>query len=232
MRNTLTVPTRFRGPSDSGNGGWVSGSLAAHVDGDAEVTLHRPPPLETPLAVQAHADGVQLRAGVERVASARATSLTERAPSPVTVTEAKQVQGAYGGENFIGGCFSCGRDRTPGDGLCLYPGPLTDRPETLAVHWSPDATLAGPDSTVPEPIVWAALDCPTGWTHIRTGAPALLGRMAARVPGAVHAGADYVVVATPIGAEGRKLYARSALYDDAGRLLAQARATWIRIDQR
>jgi hypothetical protein len=210
----------------------VSGSLAVHLDADAEVTLHRPPPLETPLVVQADADGVRLLTGDELVASARAISLAERAPAAVTVAEAKRAQGAYGGENFIGGCFSCGRDRTPGDGLCLYPGPLSDRPDTLAVHWSPDRTLAAPDGTVAEPIVWAALDCPSGWTHIRTGAPALLGRIAARVAGEVHAGTDYVVVAAPTGAEGRKLYAQSALYDDAGRLLAQARATWIRIDQR
>src|SRR3546814_4347748 len=53
----LTIPSRFRGPEHSGNGGWSAGALAALVENDCpenraetwppiEVTLLQPPPLD------------------------------------------------------------------------------------------------------------------------------------------------------------------------------------------
>ena len=52
----LTVPRRYCGPPESGNGGWVSGSLAAHVRTSGplpavSVRLSAPPPLERPMPV-------------------------------------------------------------------------------------------------------------------------------------------------------------------------------------
>ena len=46
---TMTIPRRFRGPPNSGNGGYVCGMLARQIAGAAEVTLRAPPPLETEL---------------------------------------------------------------------------------------------------------------------------------------------------------------------------------------
>ena len=46
---TMTIPRRFRGPPNSGNGGYVCGMLARNIAGAAEVTLRAPPPLETAL---------------------------------------------------------------------------------------------------------------------------------------------------------------------------------------
>src|ERR1700759_2263298 len=57
MTNALTIPPRFCGPSGTGNGGYVCGRIAAYVDGPATVTLRRPPPLDTPLAVEQHDEG-------------------------------------------------------------------------------------------------------------------------------------------------------------------------------
>jgi hypothetical protein len=36
---TMTIARRFRGPPNSGNGGYVCGMLARHIAGAAEVTL-------------------------------------------------------------------------------------------------------------------------------------------------------------------------------------------------
>ena len=52
MTTEIVIPARFNGPARSGNGGFVSGSLAERVP-DArqhavEVTLRRPPPLDVP----------------------------------------------------------------------------------------------------------------------------------------------------------------------------------------
>jgi hypothetical protein len=39
---TISVPSRFNGPTSSGNGGYACGVLAAHFDGPAAVSLRRP----------------------------------------------------------------------------------------------------------------------------------------------------------------------------------------------
>jgi len=58
MTERVTIDRRFRGPSDSGNGGYVCGVVAALVGGPAEVTLRSPPPLDRPSA-RAAFGGVQ-----------------------------------------------------------------------------------------------------------------------------------------------------------------------------
>jgi hypothetical protein len=76
-------------------------------------------------------------------------------------------------------------------------------------------------------LVWAALDCPgaigVGWDGRGDW---LLGRMAGEVHDVPEAGERCVVVAWPIGHEGRKGFAGTALYR-GGELLARARQTWI-----
>ena len=57
MHEQVTIDPRFRGPPDSGNGGYVAGLLARSVDGAAEVTLRRPPPLVRPLDIARRPDG-------------------------------------------------------------------------------------------------------------------------------------------------------------------------------
>ena len=42
---SVVIEERFRGPPRSANGGYICGLLAAHIDGDAEITLLAPPPL-------------------------------------------------------------------------------------------------------------------------------------------------------------------------------------------
>ncbi|HKN99825.1 MAG TPA: hypothetical protein VJX10_22080, partial [Pseudonocardiaceae bacterium] len=56
----IVVEPRYSGPPNRGNGGYVSGLLAAHVDGTAEVTLRGPTPLGVRLTVEHHAGGVRM----------------------------------------------------------------------------------------------------------------------------------------------------------------------------
>ena len=66
----IVIDRRFRGPDDSGNGGYSAGLFALEHGGDVvEVTLRLPPPLETPLEL----DGeriVRRRRGVADVREA------------------------------------------------------------------------------------------------------------------------------------------------------------------
>ena len=125
---TMTIPRRFRGPPNSGNGGYVCGMLARQIAGAAEVTLRAPPPLETELGLVEVGTGVwELRQGTATIAIGRAVTLDlnqlERATYAEAVEAAKRTP-VKPHEHLLPMCFVCGPDRAPGDGLRLFAGPL------------------------------------------------------------------------------------------------------------
>jgi hypothetical protein len=58
----------------------------------------------------------------------------------------------------------------------------------------------------------------------------VLGRITARVLTLPLIGEEHVVVGEPRGAEGRKTWTASTLYDADGRVLAVAEHLWITVD--
>jgi hypothetical protein len=248
----LVVPRRFNGPPESGNGGWVSGRIAALLDpaaGEAvRVVLRSPPPLEVPLQVQHGADGgLSVWSGDAPVASATRVPATsaappfaQPAPAAVPFELAQAAAAGYAGaqDHPFPSCFVCGPSRREGDGLRLAPGRLDDRPSDTAAAWVPDASLAGGSSDpVDVAACWAALDCPGGWALDLTGRPMVLGTMTALVRTLPRVGGRYVVIGRAVGGPGdatssRKAYTETALYDGAapGLPLARASAVWLRVD--
>lgn len=218
----ITFARRYRGPLTSANGGYACGRLAAFVDADqVEVTLRLPPPLERPLDVRLDGDVARLLDGDALVAEARPAAVDFDPPGPVGLEEAREAAARHvrAGDAVFHECFTCGT-REEGDGLRVYAGPVTGR-EPL--HASP-VTFR---EIAPE-IVWAAIDCPGAYAVGAAGrGNVVLGRMAARVDRLPDAGETCVAVAWPRGEDGRKLYAGTALYTEAGELLAAARQTWI-----
>jgi len=217
------IPRRFNGPPDSANGGYVCGRLAAHLGGHAEVTLRLPPPLDTPLDLIRAGDRVELRDGGRLVAEARPAATELEIPDAVTLPEADLASRDFAGflHHAYSTCFVCGPDRA--DGLSIFPGPVTGREGLVAAPWTP----AGAS---PPEVVWAALDCPSGWAvddFQREGI--LLGRMAARLLRAPRPGEPHVVIGWGRGVEGRKRHAGSALFTAAGELLACSGSTWIQL---
>lgn len=215
----MTVAHRYRGPIDSGNGGYSAGLLAGFVDGPAEVTLRLPPPLDRPLAVVEDEGRVLLLDGEVVVAEAETGAPEIEPPAPVSfeaAVDASTQHVRWGGENF-GECFSCG-DR-PGDGLCIHVGPVAGR-DVQAAPWT--AREVTPET------VWAAIDCAGAYA---VGGPGrgevLLGRMTAEIRRLPEEGERCVVVAWPLGEDGRKLHAGTALLSGEGEVLALARQTWI-----
>src|ERR1700733_6390007 len=84
----LTIAPRFCGPPGSGNGGYVCGRIAAYLDGPAQITLRRPPPLATPLAVdRGGAGSVRVLDGRTEVAEGTCLpdSLAMELPGPVSI---------------------------------------------------------------------------------------------------------------------------------------------------
>jgi hypothetical protein len=232
LRTTVCFPASRCGPPGMVNGGWVSGAVAGHLGtGPVEVLLRNPTPLDSALELRAADDHAVLMDGGTVLVAARRVPVPPVPPAPVTPDEARAAEARFLGhhDHPFPGCFVCGTDRAHGDGLRLFTGPVAGRPNAVAGVLVPRARHGNADGRIPAATLWAALDCPTAWPHLRPGGAALLGRMRGQLFAALAAGQPYVVVGESSGEDGRKLYSRSAVYDRSGRLVGVAEATWISI---
>ena len=231
MSDRVVIESRFRGPPDSANGGYTCGSLARHVDGIAEVTLRRPPPLDRPLEVERRDEGAVLLDGDELVAEARSVPLELDVPEPLGLEEAERATLAspFLVDHPFPTCFVCGPDREAGDGLRIFPGPVEGR-EVAAAPWRPDASVAEDGVVAPE-VVWGALDCVSSSLvgNPQGNPPIVLGRLTAELLRSARMGETYVAVGWRIGVEGRKRHGGSAVFSEDGELVGRARATWIEL---
>ena len=218
----IVFDRRFRGPLTSANGGYAAGRLAAFIDADAvEVTLRRPPPLERPLDVAHAGEGLRLLDGDELVAEARPSQLDLDPPEPVSLAEATEAATKHVpvGSPLFGECFVCG-NREDDDGLAIHVGPVPGREPLHAAPWTPR-------EAAPE-LVWAAIDCPGAFAVGAAGrGEIVLGRMTAHVDRVPDVGERCIAVSWPLGEDGRKLFAGTALFTEGGELLALAKQTWI-----
>jgi hypothetical protein len=238
----LVISPERNGPPGSGQGGYVCGMVAARLDGPAEVTLRRPAPLGTPLAVERDEAGAVrlLHDGALVAEGAPAPRLELELPEPVGVAQAADAMArsrlhARPDSHPAPTCFVCGPMRE--DGMRIHVGPVDGR-GLSAGTWVPGpeltgTELAGPDGALAPELVWAVLDCPGGLGAFGdgelTGPPYLLGRFAARQDGPVELGEPHVVMGWRLAEDGRKLMAGSAIFTAAGQPVAAARATWIRL---
>jgi hypothetical protein len=233
MHDTLQIPRRFCGPPDSGNGGFSAGLLANFVAGPAEVTLRRPPPLERALRVETSAEGADLFDGDDLVARAVLATVDLDPPAPVglgaAVAAAAECPTLVHPEwHAFPTCFVCGHERTPGDGLRVFPGRVENSEIFAAPVSFPSDLIA---DGVPDELMWAALDCPSAYVMYMDGMrpdhPYVLGRLAARLDAKPEPGSTAIAISWQTGEQGRKLFSGSALFAADGDLLAVARATWI-----
>jgi hypothetical protein len=220
--STIVIDRRFRGPVDSANGGYAAGLVAAAFDGPAEVTLRLPPPLDTPLELRREGDAARLVDGDAVVAEACPGEPELEPPPPPTWAEA--CAAADGAGNFdspeFAECFVCG-SRPEHDGLEIHAGPVDGRPGLVAAPWVAQAPS--------REVVWASIDCPGAYAiHAGERGEPVLGRMTARVDRLPDEGERCVVVGWPLGEDGRKLFAGTALYGERGDLIALGRQVWIR----
>ena len=215
----LVIDRKFRGPTESANGGYTCGLLASFMHGPAQVTLLRPPPLERPLEVRTEGP-LELRDGEEVVAEAAPVDLDLDLPGRISFDDAAAAALPEGDRDSVfPECFVCGWARD--DGLRIYAGAVEGR-KLVAATWVPR------DDVISSEFVWAALDCPGAYAveFGQRGNP-VLGRLTAHVEHLPHPGERCVVMGWPLGEDGRKLYAGTALFGEDNRLLGSARATWI-----
>lgn len=213
---------RYRGPLTSANGGYACGRLAAFVDApEVEVTLRLPPPLGRPLEVRLEDGSALLFDGAALVAEAHPAGLELDVPPPISIDEAwtGRDRHVHIGEPIFAECFVCGT-RDENDGLGVYVGVV---PGHEPVHAAP---VTFPESS--SEVVWAAIDCPGAYAvGIEGRGSVVLGRMTARVDRIPAVGETCVAAAWPLGEDGRKLFAGTALFGENGELVARARQIWI-----
>ncbi len=232
------IERRFRGPPGSANGGYTCGRLAAWLDADpVVVTLRLPPPLETPLQVEREdaSRSATLTDGEALVAEAEpAGGLELSVPPPVGADDADSARrdSPLHRHHPFEECFVCGPKRERGDGMLITCGPVPGRErELVAAPWEAHASLARDGQTIPDELVWAALDCPTGLAGMLVPdfGLSVLGRLTARILRPIEAGRTYVAIGWPLERDGRKLHSAAAILDLDGEPLAVSRATWIEL---
>jgi hypothetical protein len=230
MSASVSIPRRFNGPLDSGNGGYCSGVLAGFVGGAAEISLRRPVPLDTALdVVREDESSVRLRKGETLVAEGRpATELEVDVPAPVTPDDARVAATRYRGrsDGLFSRCFVCGRARD--DAFGVFAGAVEGR-GVVASPWTPPSWTADAAKHVRPEFVWAVLDCPTYFAvYTSVELPiSVLARLSARIDAPVIAGEEHVIIAWALETDGRKRHAGSAVLSDDGEALAVARALLI-----
>ena len=216
--------------------------------GATTVTLREPPPLQVGIDLALDGDVLVATLGGALIATAGPGLMRRDPVAPVPVEVARAAEERYAGlaVHPFPACFVCGPARPAGDGMGLRPGRVGAGPDApVACTWTPvddlrsrviagegtvgaGAAVAGAAAgAAAEALVWAALDCPSGWAGDLENRPMVLGTFTACVDALPQAGETVVIVAAPLGGEGRKAFTASTAYDSDGRMLARAEATWI-----
>lgn len=217
----VLIAERFNGPIGSGNGGYFSGLVAGYLDGPAEVSLRSPVPLDVPLTVEMGDEGIRVTEGDALIATARSSDAVDlEIPPPVDPATARIASEAYiaPAEGMFSQCFVCGRGRH--DCFGVFAGSVPGR-DLAASPWTPPDWTADDSGRVREEFIWAVLDCPTYFAiYSDEMVPSFLVRQKVEVRAPVQAGAETVVMAWPLGSDGRKRSAGAALLSDRGDVLA------------
>ncbi|MGA8851863.1 MAG: hypothetical protein WB508_09095 [Aeromicrobium sp.] len=230
----VTIEARFNGPAHSGNGGYVCGLIASQIDqaGPVTSTLRLPPPLDVALSWESDQETVRLlTAGGALVGEASPGSFARDVPPAPTREQAAAGEAAYPGHvgHPFSTCFTCGPDRSEGDGLRVFSGPIESGSSTVAATWSPHSGLLSADGGLATQIVWAAIDCAGGWSADFTLQPMVLGRMTAEILRMPEIGEPCTVVGRLDERSGRKVVTSTALHAGTD-LLAHSEQIWIEID--
>lgn len=239
----ILIAKRFNGPPDSGNGGFVSGKIAEQIGSPCEVTLRKPPPLDTAMDLTRIGEIYQMTHEGVLIATAELTDPPMCDLAPVNLATARAAaELGYAlrcQSDVFTTCFVCGQDRAENDGLRLFAGMPPDQNidgslQPVAVAWTPFAGLASDGVNVDEAHIWAAMDCPSAAAINNMGAPreplhCLLGRFRNAVIRAPRVGEDCVITAQMTGRDGRKIYCDVALFSAMGEMMAQGKTTWIEL---
>ena len=227
----LVIGPAYAGLPEIAHGGYVAGVLTAALAADSSrVRLRRPVPTARTLRLeQPDPVHVELHDGAGLLADGVDVDVLLQVPEPVSADEAAAASRRFAGasQHPFPACLCCGPAH-PG-GLGVFPGPVSGR-RVVAALWVPPVSLAGDRGELPRELVTAALDCPQLWALMVHVPPATADRVVTtvletRLEHPVVAGAPHVVLAWPIGRDGRTWLAGAAIFGPGGELCAAGRQT-------
>ncbi|MBW1790240.1 MAG: hypothetical protein JRK53_27135, partial [Deltaproteobacteria bacterium] len=145
-------------------------------------------------------------------------------PDPITFEEAVKASRRHVPDTRAN-CFGCSSLRSEDDGLHLRSGPVEGR-DLVAIDWTPRAAAvgAGDGEEVPEPVVWAGMECAT-YRAMEIGGMrqddevVLLGRMTSKVQALPKVGQPCFFMGWPVERDGRKIRLGGSLHDQGGRVM-------------
>jgi hypothetical protein len=234
--DTVIIGPRYNGPTSSGNGGWVAGSLARLLGPTSvSVALRAPAPLAVPMFVRWRDDGsLTLEHDGALIAEAAPAPLqldVPKAPDPEEAEAAGLLAQKAGEQRGAGWpyarCFGCGFARS--DGLRIVPGPV-GKDGIVATTWTPPSWVADAGGQLGVEATWTALDCSAGIAWVQRLGPSktiVTARMTAVIDQPLRAGERYTIIGWPIAQEGRKLHAGTAIFDAAGNARARSQQLWL-----
>lgn len=231
---TVIVESRFAGPPAIGHGGYVAGMLSQRWPDPVQVTLWRPTPLDVGLSIDtSDPERSVLHHGEDVIAEATPATLDLDVPTPPSIdaaTAATTMSPSRIARDGLGvhpTCFGCGLGRGHDDGLRIAAGPVDADVTQVADVWVPTPSLADDTGEVAHRFVVAALDCPGAFAFIAADDPVgLLGRIVVEQHAPVRIGEPYVVTGWRVGADTKKRFAGTALFDAEGTVIGRALATW------
>jgi len=233
MHTDITIDARYKGPPNSGNGGYCCGIMAVQLDGAVEASLKVPPPLDTPLQLVARDGSVQMLNGDQVVGAAHSATLdldVPPLPTPLVLGyDPVDAPGRPAKFTPFGTCFVCGHDRTYPDGLCIHSKLVEGVDGMVATKWALSADYSDANGNVRPEIMWSALDCP-GYYACAPGEAALLGRLTAEIIAPLASTGEATVIGWDLGGSGRKRECGTAVFSSDGMLVAKAKGLWIIVD--
>ena len=232
--HSLTIPTRFQGPTAMGQGGWTAGQLNGLVGRNLTVRFRTPIPLDRAMTIREHDDGWRCTDGDTLVLEAE-----PRGAGALPTTDVVSIDDASAARlacpitpdvHPLPDCFSCG---TRHDSMGVLPGPLPDGIR-LATDWTvPDWVTELPHAA--DCVVWASLDCTMGFfagmvpelTAVITGELEVAVDRTP-VPGEKIALVSWDAGDTP-GWSGRTRRVAGQAFAADGTTVATAISTWVRL---
>lgn len=229
MPAEITVTATHQGIQGIAHGDYLAGLLAQRHGQTLQVTLRKPPPLDTALLLD---DDLTLwdTAG-SLIMEAGPTEVESDLPMVSTVEAGGHPPHPRFQRHPYPLCFVCGTERTDGFGL-RFSAP-DNQGRTLGV-WTPSGPLVPADELVPVALVWAVVDCLSAWSfadHWGDPAwwPAVTGQMAVELLGPVRRDRPHAVVGRTAGRQGRRIRVEAAIADAEGSVRARAETTWITV---
>lgn len=229
--STLAIDDRFEGFPGYALGGIAGGLMAQQIGPEVEVTLHQPIRTGDELEMMTRDSGVELLFDGDPVATAKPTTIDIEVPNPVPLETAVEASTLFLGhhEHPYPSCFTCGTERSEGEGLRIFPGPVGTE-AIVAGPWTPHPNQADSDGTVPLEYIWAAVDTPSVWAVMEaapSGSPhhVVTGRLAVRSEEPIRENEPHVVMAWPLERQSNTWPAAAAVLGSEGKVKAVARHT-------